>query len=61
MSCMEHSCTNPNCDYDFTINNNSKIMDCPKCGHSMKRDFDEIPDYPEPENWNGDNPEEEPR
>ena len=42
MACIEHNCID--CGY-FTMNNNWKETECPKCGSRMVRFFDEYMDH----------------
>jgi len=46
MSCMEHWCSNANCDY-YEFNNLSSKKECPKCGATVLSCFDEEPDLEE--------------
>jgi len=44
MACMEHQCTECEC----FIMNNTPRMECPKCGAPMHGVCDEVPERPDP-------------
>jgi predicted nucleic acid-binding Zn-ribbon protein len=43
MACMEHRCTNLQCDWIYMDNTNGPDT-CPKCGAKVIHDFDEHPE-----------------
>ena len=51
MSCMEHACTTPGCDYAEFNNKLHPVVDtCPRCGGTeFSRHYDEAPERDERE------------
>lgn len=59
MACMEHSCSNPKCNF-VTFNNDSRRpWSCPLCGSDLSHFFDEQYDHYDSREPYGDEEDEE--